>query len=617
MKVHPNIATGFFCLVLSLTSILLISCATAPLEQVSPVPESGVTGNYRDLRRDISRSIKKQLKKHNITGLSIALVDERRIVWTQGFGYADKSGSIPATADTVYRVGSITKLFTATAVMQMAEKELIDIDQPLRKYLPQFEIKSRFSNSAPVTPRTILSHHSGLPSDYINGMWGDDSVHFTDLVTLLQEEYVATPPNTFYSYSNVGYSLLGHMIENVSGQSYADRIDQTILQPLGMENSYIAENLDAGPLMSKGYIDGKAYPTPSLRDQPAGSLNSSVRDLARFAGVMLADGRINNRQILQTDTLRNMLSHQDGAAPFDLSPMMGLGWVLSDSLGDDAGQVAWHDGGTLMFHSQLVTLPKHKLAVVVLANSSSGGHAVAALARQTLTQALKIKTGIEVNRQTDTPIQLHPSTPKDVQEISGSYSTEFGLVKIFQKKSDLKLETGNETLDLRRETDHCYHLRNVFLGFIPISLGGLEKTGYCVEKTAGRKLLVAQANGRRRIFGEAIKPQILPASWNKRLGHYEIVNPAGSISRGTLELRIEENNLVMQFNLQGSPFFNDEAETLALTVITDTESVVHGLGRNRGDTVRVVMRNNAELLSYSGFLLKLTTKNNQLFHPQR
>ncbi|MGD9213785.1 MAG: serine hydrolase domain-containing protein [Desulfobacteraceae bacterium] len=111
-----------------------------------------------------------------IVGLSISIVDDQRLVW------ADEQQGIKATPETVYRAGSITKLFTATAAIQLAERGKLDIDQPLERYLPGFSIKSRFQGEDPITPRNIMTHHSGQPTDYLHGIWAKRADSFTDRV---------------------------------------------------------------------------------------------------------------------------------------------------------------------------------------------------------------------------------------------------------------------------------------------------------------------------------------------------------------------------------------------------------------------------------------------------
>ncbi|WP_239649871.1 serine hydrolase domain-containing protein [Methylocucumis oryzae] len=130
------------------------------------------------------------------------------MVWAQGFGYADAANKIPATPETVYRMGSISKLFTDTLVMQLAEQGKLNIDKPLQTYLPDFWIKTRFTDAGPITPRNIMTHHSGLPGDMSNGMWIQQPKPFSQLVGQLKDEYIAYPPNTIWSYSNLGLNVI-------------------------------------------------------------------------------------------------------------------------------------------------------------------------------------------------------------------------------------------------------------------------------------------------------------------------------------------------------------------------------------------------------------------------
>jgi CubicO group peptidase (beta-lactamase class C family) len=138
--------------------------------------------------------------------IGLVLVRGEETLWAEAFGYADKEKGVPADIRTIYRTGSLAKPFTAMAVMQLAEAGDLDIDQPLNAYLPEFSIRSRFDTTAqPITVRSVLSHHSGLPTDLNKGMWTD--ARFTEVTANLPEEYTAFPPNLVFSYSNIGYTL--------------------------------------------------------------------------------------------------------------------------------------------------------------------------------------------------------------------------------------------------------------------------------------------------------------------------------------------------------------------------------------------------------------------------
>ena len=213
-----------------LLSVCIAGCSGAPTR-----PESVGRGDYTKVAEYVSALIRHEMKKRDVTGLSIALVDDQRVVWAEGFGYADKAGNVPASPETVYRAGSISKLFTATAAMQLAERGRLDIDRPLGDYLPGFSIRTRFADAAPVTPRSIMTHHSGLPSDYLKGMWTRNPEPFTRVAGYVRDEYAANPPGVVFSYSNLGVTLLGDAIGKVAGRDFASHRPGRDPSPAGDE----------------------------------------------------------------------------------------------------------------------------------------------------------------------------------------------------------------------------------------------------------------------------------------------------------------------------------------------------------------------------------------------
>lgn len=578
--------------------LFLAACSTGPQRPAQ------IQGDDYAYTRDYMRwMIGEKMVENDIVGMSIALVDDQKIIWAEGFGYADEKNKIKATPDTIYRVGSITKLFTATAAMQLAEQGKLDIDQPLQHYLPQFSINSRFGDAGPITARTIMTHHSGLPTDRVNQMWGDETAHFTDLTVALKDEYVAFPPNTVGSYSNLGFSLLGHMVETISGTSYAGYMGQRILDPVGMAHSYVAPNLHDDDRTSKGYFNQKEHKTPHLRDVPAGGLNSNVIDLARFARMTFAGGRSHGFQILQPDTLVQMQQFQDGDAPFDVNRSVGFGWFLDDSFGDRAGLVARHNGGTPMFSSELITLPKHKLAVVVLANSNTAAGVAGEIAEEALKLALETKTGIKVKEPAEL-IQDLPVLLEDLDRLTGAWSTPMGLVHVSRHGDRLKANFNGEHINLVRREDGYYHLHYKLFGLLPLKLGRLQRAGIGYQQIAGHEVATLYVDGRpRTVIAEKATPQPLSEAWEKNLGRYQSINAKGDVLLKNVVLRYEEGLLLMTLEVIVSPGEKEEQHTVVLQPITDSEAVIHGLGRGKGDTVRFVDRDGERLLSYSGFLL--------------
>jgi CubicO group peptidase (beta-lactamase class C family) len=575
----------------------LAACQSPPTK-----PEAPARGDYASTRQYLSQRIQFEMKRHAITGLSIALVDDQQIVWAEGFGHADRAANIAAAPETVYRVGSISKLFTDTAVMQLAEQGRLDIDQPLQAYLPQFAIRSRFEGAGPITPRNLMTHHSGLPDSVVNGMWTDHPAPFPSVTAGLRDDYAAYPPDYVFAYSNIGITLLGDMIQTVTGEDFAARLERTLLRPLGMRDASFALGL-TGPLAAKAYRDGKEADEKPLRDVPAGGLNANVLDLSRFMQMIFAEGRANGRQILQPATVAQMLAPQNGAVALDQDFRIGLGWMLIGKI-DNAGPVAQHAGATLFHRSQLMILPQHKLGVVVLSNSATAGGVVTDVATAALQLALEVKTGIrqsEPKRPDPAPAAL---TPDQLQSWPGQYATHFGYAKVSKSGDRLRATLADADFDLTPRGADKVGLQYRLLGLIPLSIDALDKLRLSRASVSGRNVLLAEDSGRTMLGGERITPRPIPQKWLDRLGEYAFVNnkpDEDGVNIDKVALVQRDGLLMVDISVRDSP---DESGLLPLEALSDGEAILSGIGRGKGETIRVVEIDGAEHIAYSGFLLR-------------
>src|SRR5256712_12820324 len=269
--------------------------ATAP--QSSPPPAL----TKSDFETFLDALIPSQLQNRDIAGAVVSVVKDGQILFAKGYGYADFAAKKPVLADqTLFRPGSISKLFTATAVMQLVEQGKLDLDRDVNEYL-DFAIPKTYPE--PVTLRRLLTHTAGFEETLKNLF----VAHESDLKPLRTYLVNQMPPRIFptgkvVSYSNYGFTLAGYIVEHVSGEKFARYIDNHILKPLRMTNSTFDQPLPVAltPQMSQGYLAAAKKPRDFefVQAAPAGALSATPADMTRFMLAFLQDGTVDGVAIL-------------------------------------------------------------------------------------------------------------------------------------------------------------------------------------------------------------------------------------------------------------------------------------------------------------------------------
>lgn len=522
------------------------------------------------------------LRKH-ITGLSIALVDDREVLFAKGYGLADKRENRPATPRTLYKIGSITKVFTGTAVMQLAEKGLLDIDRPISEYIPEFSIRSRLEDISQITPRTLMTHHSGIPSDWYFEYTSDDPHAFRNVLAYLRGAYLAFPPNTVFSYSNLATSLMGIIIERVSGLPYQQYIEKNILTPLGMRDSAADPKNVSLALLSKAYSQDKEAKDPMMRDAPAGAIFSNAEDMARFTSTLLAGGSYRGATMLSSYILAEMLRPQNEAVKLDLGFRIGLNWMLSRPSLSFAGRVCWHDGGTPHFYSILIALPDIKLGAVVLSNSDGGMINVGIIAEEILKQATSVKSGRNAAalEKRDTPVPIKTNPPEDV--VTGQFASANGMVRIVRHKKTLRAIMQGQQFSLNACGDEWYSLRLLLFGFLPIHLAPVASLRLTVRTIDGRRILGFEQYGLQMPLGVEYAPVPIPKEWITSLGEYRLIGGDEMTPFALLRLTMEEGILTLQAKAR-----KVGKMSLILQPLSGTEAGILGFGRTGGVAVELL-----------------------------
>jgi CubicO group peptidase (beta-lactamase class C family) len=245
----------------------------------------------------------------DVVGLSIAIVESEGIRWSRGFGFADRERRQPATDQTIYRVGSMSKPVTAAVLMTLVEQDRLDLDAPLATYLPGFAIQSRFEDAGPVTLRGILTHRSGLPN-----LWhkpGPDGrpVPYNQLVHEMKHAALAYPPGLVSKYSSLGFNLAGHAAEVVAGRSFVELADD-FLGSLGASTASFDPSESMMRSLALPYRKGRPVSElPELDGEiPSGGLHTSVLDYAQFSRLFLGTRDHAGAGVLSPSSVGEMLA---------------------------------------------------------------------------------------------------------------------------------------------------------------------------------------------------------------------------------------------------------------------------------------------------------------------
>lgn len=380
----------------SVVLVLLLSAATSIAQ-----PHAGKLSPK--VQAELEGAISGFMAEKKVPGLSVAVVLEGEYAWSAGFGMADLENSVPATAQTVYRLASISKSLTATAAMVLWERGKLDLDSPVQKYYPAFPQKPW-----PITTRQLLGHVGGIRSYYVpefpysvsqSDPEVGNTLHFEDGIEAGMKFFANDPlvaePGTHFNYSTQGYSLVGAAIAGASGKSYAEVVRECVLNPAGMSQTRPDDRRAIVPLRTRFYSQDAAGGAVNAEfldasyKVPGGGWLSTAPDMARFIVAMLHDRLVKRgtRDLMWTPVMPS-----DGLGRM----VYGLGWQLGET---DAVKLAGHGGSQQGTSAMLLIAPDARAGVVVLTNSdSAGGSAMAIiLLRMLLDSSVRERPEITVD----------------------------------------------------------------------------------------------------------------------------------------------------------------------------------------------------------------------------
>jgi CubicO group peptidase (beta-lactamase class C family) len=347
--------------------ILVTACRGSP----PPNPAAAAAGADPF---DAVRAHIEQLVEGEVPSMAVAVARDGEIVWEEGFGLADREGKIPATEQIAYPLASISKPLTATGLMILVERGLVDLDRPIDDYLGEARLRSQAGDAAGATVRRVASHTAGLPLHAQH--FYDDEPHRPPPMEVTIRRYgnLVTAPGERYQYSNLGFGLLGRVISQVSGQSYAGFMREEVFVPLGLEHTsvHVGPGLEADRAV-KYTPDGLVVPPCDTDGPGASAIYSSAHDLVRFAMFHLKDNLPDQEVIISDAAIDEMQRASPGTGPTREWEREGSGYGIGWFVGitEDGVRVVQHSGWTVGVSTVLALVPEENLAVAVLSNTDS------------------------------------------------------------------------------------------------------------------------------------------------------------------------------------------------------------------------------------------------------
>lgn len=409
------------------------------------------------MTKELTARLKELAKQFDVPGVSVAVLTDDGIE-TAVTGVLNKNTKVAVTPDSLFQIGSNTKVYTTTLVMQLVDDGLVDLDKPVVTYLPKFKLK--VPDAEKIKVRHLLTHTSGIEGDYFADFGrGEDAVE--KYVNSLRRIGLSHPIGKMWSYSNAAFVTAGRLVEVVTGLTWDDAMRTKIFEPAGLTEhatlpgDAIVFRAAAGHMHRAGEKKASlAKPWAMPRScGPAGATPcASARDVVRFASIHINDGRADNGAQILSPASTKLMQTEQFKFPATETGAMGLGWILDDwatskrSKGPTRAKVIWHNGGTIGQLSFLWVLPERRVAVCVLTNADSGP----ALADVVSRELFKDRFGIE--RPTMPEVPAKP-VALDLAKYVGKYSRLNSDIEVgvLDDKLKITMTLGN----LVGEEDHA------------------------------------------------------------------------------------------------------------------------------------------------------------------
>jgi len=414
---------------------VIICFFVAACKSIPEPPQNISRGDYTYAVAYLDWMIKEKMDQYNIPGLAAAVVHDDRVIFSKCYGYADMEKQIPVKGNTVFRAGSISKIFTAQAVLNLIKQGKIDPDADIREYIPDFSLEFYGKKAQTITVKHLLSHTSGLLMDHYAGFTGNEIDTNRSLVKKLKNQPLCFTPGSAFKYSNIGYTLLGMIIEKVTGENFEAYIKGEVLNPLGMNRSSFLHQSRINNNASLAYLGEKgnmAIPHLEIRDKPAAGLYTSLEDMTRFLKQMTSESTLADTMRCQIDS-----SEEKVDTFYDIKCRYSSGWYIDFYTFSGATNILSGTGFINCFTSEVLLLPDKKIGAVILTNSSLGWKAELEIMAKALKNFSDANTEAVRPEKPGKAMLVNNDISESYEEYYGRYGSFGAVIDIFGKEKKL------------------------------------------------------------------------------------------------------------------------------------------------------------------------------------
>lgn len=547
----------------------------------------------------LNKKLNKLCKKSKAVGINIALFDSKEIIYNYNYGFVNRKKAIKSDNDSLYMIGSNTKVLTALGILKLQEEGKISLDDDIKKYIPEFEVKSYFKYDK-ISIENLLMHRSGLTSDFFHLIL-DKTRDYHEVITELKETYLTAEPGKMFSYSNVGYTVLGIIIERVSGLTYTEYIQKEIGGPLGIQVHFLLNEEDRRTFDSTVSLcydkKGKEVEDSLSTLLPAGSNTyMSLSDFVKFGQMFLRKDNV----LLKKETLEFMetLNLED---PIDKEVYnVGFGLIHKQyDMGKQVGKVLGHGGNTACHHSIFNYIMDLDVGIVVMTNSQRAIGLSGMAGMTVLLEYLKEK-GISIEENT----AEYKYVECDNEQFVGKYATGLGVMDIERNdKRELLAKVSKIPIQLCLCDDGYFQCMPVkVLHKIPVFKRSIQGIRLKPATYFGEDIMLYEQSGKyhktKGIIGCRYEPTDISDSFREACGNYKVVNEQFRDLKCKCRLKVGNDVLTLEIAA-----LNVKLNS-CLKVVDENLAILQGFGRMAREMVKLQKRDNEYYLIFSGIVFK-------------